>query len=529
MRSLSASGSPGYIQGHLPHHQRGIALLIFVIVVVLGSMTYFISRLSVEDIKLHQKTTTAQALHQAKQALLAYAAVYGDTDADGDGNADFPGEYGFLPCPDYNNGLDEGLEDSGNCGARAISKLGYLPWRTLGIAPSKDRGGACLLYAVSGEYKNDEAASSNKSLMLNEDTNGMFQVVDVANNPIVGMNPDERVVAIIFSAGESLLGQTRDVTAGALCSRDALTPSDYADYLDIGNSNLQGLPDTLDTFRHAIAGSDQLVAPAVPYNDTFVTITRKELWDAVISRPDFSVDLDSIMRRQTQALAMCLAAYANNSGNRKLPRPAAIDFGVFADYRTDGNYNDSAAVSFLGRFPHTVDNSDTMLGVANAPNTAEPVLFNKGFCDALMIGGPPINLNTGGAAEGYTLWKNWKDHFFYAVSDYYAPTNLPDSPPLLPPPDHWCDGTNCLRVGGTEYAAVVIYAGSRIGNTTRNEPHVFPPPLVSDVDTKKTLTNYIEVNNAIGNGKGDYTPTVASNDILFCITDTKPMGVVPCP
>lgn len=503
-----------------PNHQRGIALLIFAIMVALGSITYVLSGLSVEDIKLHKKKTTAQYLQQAKQALLAYAAAYSDLDSDSDGNADFPGEFGLLPCPDYNNGLAEGLEDSGNCGATAISKLGYLPWRTLGIAPFKDEGGACLLYAVSGEYKNDQsAAPTHKSLMLNEDTNGMFQVVDVVNNPIVGMNADERLVAIIFAPGESLPGQTRDITAGTLCNKEYILSADFSAYLDdaglVDNSSLQGVADTLDTILHARSGSDQLAAP---YNDTFVTITRKELWDAVISRPDFSTNVDSIIHRQTQAMAMCLAAYANNSGNRKLPRPADIDF-VGGDYRVDGNYSDSAAVSFLGRYPHAVDDSDVML-VANAPNAAVSTLFDKGFCDALVVaGGPNINLDTTIKAEGYMLWKNWKDHFFYAVSDYYAPTGAVDTGV----PSCNGDGSNCLSVGGTEYAAVVIYAGSRVGNSTRNEPL----PLASDVDTKKTLTNYLEVINPIGNGKGNYTPT--DNDIMFCITDSDPMDVVPCP
>ncbi|MDX2507093.1 MAG: hypothetical protein QNL62_21815 [Gammaproteobacteria bacterium] len=502
-------------------HQKGIALLIFVIMVVLGSITYYLTGLSVEDIKLYKTKSTAQSLQQAKQALLAYAAAYSDLDADSDGNADFPGEFGFLPCPDYNGGLDEGLEDNGSCGATAISKLGYLPWRTLGIAPFKGDGGACLLYAVSGEYKNDEAAATNKSLMLNEDSNGMFQIADVANNPIVGINPDERLVAIIFAPGESLPGQARNVVAGTLCNNEYLNVHAYLDAAgSVNNSSLQGVADSLDTFLHARPGSDQLAV--TPYNDTFVTITRKELWDAVISRPDFSANADSIIRRQTEALAKCLAAYANNSGNRKLPRPADIDFAG-GDYRIDGNYSDSAAASFLGRYPFTVANSDALLGVANAPNNAQPILFDKsllgiGFCDALVVaGGPEINLNTGTQAEGYMLWKNWKDHFFYAVSDYYAPTGAVDTGAP------GCNGTNCLGVGGTEYAAVVIYAGSRAGISTRNEPL----PLAGDVDTKKTLTNYLEVTNPVGNGKGDYTPT--DNDIMYCIRDTDPLKVVSCP
>lgn len=499
-----------------PVHQKGIALLIFVIMVALGSITYYITGLSLEGIKLQQTKSTAQSLQQAKQALLAYALAYSDVDLDGDGNADFPGEFGFLPCPDYNGGaLAEGIEDSGNCGVAGVSKLGYLPWRTLGIAPFKDQGGACLLYAITGEYKNDEsAAPTNKSLMLNEDTNGMFQIADITNTPVVGIKPDERLVAIVFAPGGPLPGQARNFTAGTLCNNEYLNFSAYLDAAGlVNNSSLQGVADTLDTFLHARSGSDQLVGP---YNDTFVTITRKELWGAVISRPDFSVNVDSIMRRQTQVLAMCLAAYANNSGNRKLPRPVDIDFAG-GDYRVDANYSDSAAVSFLGRYPRTVVNSDIMLA-GNAPNSAQSILFDKGFCDALMVaGGPAINLNTAIKAEGYMLWKNWKDHFFYAVSDYYAPTGAADTGAPS------CDGTNCLKVGGVEYAAVVIYAGSRVGTSSRNEPL----PLAGDVDTKKTLANYLEVTNPAGNGKGDYTPTV--NDIMFCITDSDPLGVVSCP
>ena len=115
------------------------------------------------------------------------------------------------------------------------------------------------------------------------------------------------------------------------------------------------------------------------------------------------------------------------------------------------------------------------------------------------------------------LWKNWKDHFFYAVSDYYAPTGAADTGA----PSCNGDGSNCLKVGPTEYAAVVIYAGSRVGISIRNEP------VAGDVDTKNNITNYLEVTNPIGNGKGDYTPT--DNDIMFCIEDTNPLSVVSCP
>jgi hypothetical protein len=234
------------------------------------------------------------------------------------------------------------------------------------------------------------------------------------------------------------------------------------------------------------------------------------------------------MLQMTEALALCIAAYGNNSDNRKLPRPAAVNFNGL-DYRTDANYNDTAAASYLGRYPYIVDDSDaalgTTLGVPNAPNISEPDLFKKGYCNALAVdSGSNINLNPAyppppppapqKPPEGYTTWKNWKDHFFYAVSGYYAPSSAPDTGAP-------CNATNCITVNGVRYAGVVLYAGSRIGVQVRNEP------VAGDVDTKNSLVNYIEVINPIGDGTGDYTPT--DNDIAFCIKDENPLTVVSCP
>ncbi len=501
--------------------QDGLALLVFVIVLVFGAISYFLASLSTVDVKQYQVVSTSMGLRQAKQALISYAATYNEIDSQPDGLADFPGELGFLPCPDYNGGaLSEGLEDNGNCGATSISKLGYLPWRTLGIEAFKDASGACLLYAVTGEYKNDEFSSSQKSLMLNEDSSGMFLVKDSADNPVTGATPDDRVVAIVFAPDVALTGQTRNHVAGSQCNKEHLNFAAYLDAVDvpvalpaktIDNSSLNVDAEKIDEFIHAVSGSSEL------YNDRFVTITRKEIWDAVVSRKDFLLNPNSMMRRQTEAMARCIAAYGNASGNRKLPRPVTTNFGMNADYRIDSNYDDTSIASHLGRYPHTVNDSDTTLA-GNAPNSAVPIVFNKGFCDAIPVpisGGGGVNLNTTAGAEGYRVWKNWKDHFFYAVSDYYSPSNAGDAGAPS------CDGTNCITVNTIEYAAVVIYANSRVGLKTRNEP------LDGDADTKFDLDNYIEVVNAVGNGTGDYTPT--DNDIMYCITDTDPLDVVSCP
>jgi hypothetical protein len=491
--------------------QDGIALLVFVIVLAFAAITYALNSVSIDQLRYEQTLTTQSALTRAKQALIDYAVTYEDSN---------PGEYGFLPCPDhFDSGVpDEGGSDGGTCGGTRENMLGLFPWTSLETGILKSGTGQCLWYAVSGEYKNPP-----QTAMLNEDTNGAMRLYHADGvNIKQGADAEDRVIAIIFNPSKVLPGQNRNFDNTSLCGKD-YNPMEYLEGNGtINNSTLTGGELTIDDFiKSGVVGGVATDELSPPYNDQIITITRKELWDAVVTRRDFVANNDSAMRHMTEALAWCIAAYGNNSNNRKLPRPAAVDFNGL-DYRADANYDDTVAASYLGRYPHTVDDSDTALGALNAPNEGEEILFNKGFCNTLAVaGGPAVNLNTTSGAEGYTIWKNWKDHFFYAVSDYYAPSSAADT---IGPN---CDGSNCIVVGGNEYAAVVLFAGSRTGDQIRNEP------LAGDDDTKNLLKHYIEVNNPLDDGTGDYTPTGAigatSRDIAYCITDADTFTVESCP
>jgi hypothetical protein len=489
-----------------PFGQKGMALLIFVIFMVFGAMAYFLSSLSLEEIKQHQIESTAKSLQRAKQALIAYAVTYGDIDGNADTKPDFPGEYGFLPCPDYNAGLAEGLEDNGNCGATGLSKVGFFPWKTLDLPVLKDDSGTCLLYAVTGEYKNDESATPNKTLMLNEDSNGMFQIVDEAGAVVRGANAEDRIVAIIFAPGKvlTLTGQNRTFLAGSICGQEYTKPEEY---LDVGgvanNSDVSTTPNTIDKFIHATADSIADTNPN-PYNDRFVTITRDEIWGAIVNR----TDLIQKMTDMTEALAMCLRDYAAANGNDRLPWPVST---TLADYRDNINYDDNtdATPGYAGRYPFTVDSSNSAIPGANISNE----LFVEAGCNAIVVtSGATVDLQTTGS-EYRVLWENWKDHFFYAVSQDYAPDVTPAT----------C-GT-CITVDSTTRAAMVVFSGSRQTGEVRNEP------LAGDIDTKFDVRNYIENVNATKfpdlTGNGLYT-TATSNDIMYCLTTASPPAVVTC-
>ena len=107
-----------------------------------------------------QKTMMSLAL--AQQALLAYAQQsLGLTQCES--NCPRPGD---LPCPDRNN---DGIAET-SCSN--TSRLGRLPWKTLGIGDVRDGSGEQLWYAVSELYKNNP-----RILPLNLDTSGTWSVL----------------------------------------------------------------------------------------------------------------------------------------------------------------------------------------------------------------------------------------------------------------------------------------------------------------------------------------------------------------
>lgn len=486
--------------------QHGLALLTFVIVIALAFVSYSISNLEIANIKVEQAKDTQLALKKAKQALINFAVLNVDSE---------PGYYGFLPCPDVSDTAvpSEGGSD-GTCGITSYNSIGLFPWTSLETGVLRSNGGDCFWYVVSGDYK-----ASPATKMLNEDSNGAFKVYDYKGAIKYGATAEDRVVAIVFNPNGVIAAQDRDFDTTSKCGLD-YSPEEFLegngtiDNAEVTTKETSTTPFVVDEFIDSGPDSEKLT---VPFNDQLIVITRDELWNEVKKRKDLLENQDSSIKRLTEALALCIAEYGNNSGNRKLPRPAAVDF-VGDDYRDNSNYDDTSFTNYLGRYPYIVNNSDAELTSTHAPNEAVTELFDKGFCESITMpvasGGGNINLKPGANSEEYIMWNNWKDHFFYAVSDYYDPDNTgAGSVPN-------CDGTNCIRINGAEYAGVVFFSGSRTGTQVRNDAKF------GDVDTKNNITNYLELVSFSATGTSDHTPT--GNDLAFCITDTNPFTVISC-
>lgn len=217
-----------------PNRQAGV--IMFVVLMLLGLMVAALvlgltSNLTQRAMRERQ---TADALAQAKQALIGRAAT----------DNSIPGS---LPCPDLNNDGVAELFVGNDC----PSYVGRLPWRTLGLPDLRDGSSERLWYALSPNFRDHPSAQP-----LNSETPG--QLV------ITGSAPATNVIAIVFAPGTALGNQVRDGANG----------NSVANYLEGENAN--GVPPADMTFTTA--------SPSSIFNDELLPIMREDLFPVVEMR-----------------------------------------------------------------------------------------------------------------------------------------------------------------------------------------------------------------------------------------------------
>ncbi len=516
---------------HPPRRQRGLALLILLMIVSLSASYLLLKTFnkSSSTLAVTRNNRTQVALMQAKQALLTYAATVG-AEKSMDLSKIYPGVPGYLPCPDLGASMTTTVAEgqaASTCGSPLVSQIGRLPWYSLGLDALKDSSGECLWYAVSGTYKAalNGVTGVSTSNMMNWDTRGLFDVfADGGVNYLTGgSNPATRAVAVIFAPGARLNAQDRTPTA--VSSPNTGAPNcggnyTVASYLESANGvdNTSVVSSAADTIVQFIAGNK-----SDTFNDQLVYITREELWTAIKKRPDFQDYLTGIPNGIAYKVASCLANFGNNNqkffsnGDRRLPSPAAVSLSIttLSTYMLDASYDD-VDLRIVGRVPFLVNNSRSGSGSTRPINN----LLSPYYLFSL----------TSSSTNCYSLlsnadiawYENWKDHLFYAVSNAYRPRATPNTPVAT------CDTTNCIQVGGSamRYAGVVIFAGERNSSQSR------------ETATDRSLAaNYLEGANSSnislvspgGNENYVYTsPGVTPfNDTLYCILTNYQINATP--
>lgn len=268
--------------------QRGASLLLMAVIAALIVFGLFSFRSPV-NFRTEQGLATADALAQAKAALIGYAATYKDTHTATDQVA------GYLPCPDTDN---DGNAEA-NCGSAGESVVGRLPWKSLGLPPLRDSDGECLWYAVAGRAKN-----SPKTADYNWDTPGQFIVQTPGSQILSGTTPHSRPLTVIFAAGRPLNTQTRSSGTGECSGGTAV------------NDFLEGLG-TLGTGNTTITVGDADTIRNGTNNDRVLWISSTDIFTPIKKRSDFKTDIDAMLSDVANHLnTLTPASLPNASGSK---------------------------------------------------------------------------------------------------------------------------------------------------------------------------------------------------------------------
>ncbi len=385
---------------HLRQLQRGAALLIFMILMVMGAMTYLVNSLTPEMIEARRAQRTDAALAQAKATLLWYAETFREQQNKIQMDAgNLPPNYvhAYLPlpdlgtnnntnpfgCPDYPSG--EGCDANLSGSALHKTVVGRFPWALFGTGPLRDGYGECLWYAVSGSHQRIE-----KIEPMNWDTLGEIDIVttnetDPAKLKSLIATAHERPTAIIFSPGPPLANQNRGATDGNVVTQcggnyipaNYLEPSLAASLLDSAgavtstSAYFSGAVSTSNTDATNLAISTQgkvykdgtsfkntcpssstncgLVA-----NDTGLEITSATLFDAVRKNRNFRNEIDQMTERIAECARDQIAA-SNFGTNGKVNDACSIGLDAFGPPGYYAHYREQVFVSKCASCAVTVD------------------------------------------------------------------------------------------------------------------------------------------------------------------------------
>jgi hypothetical protein len=292
--------------------QKGVALIIFALVVALVLTSLLISQLDAPQVKIARDKTTAVVLAQAKAALIARAVM----------DSNIPGS---LPCPSTSityDGVADTLSAS-NC----PNYIGWYPWKTLSTGDIRDGNSERLWYVISPAYRDNLAV-----LPLNSDTAGTLNVDGTSD-----------IVAIIFAPGTSI-SQSRP-------------SNNVVDYLEGTNTNG-------DTTYSAMLSATQ--------NDKLITISRDEIMRPVEKRVAGEV-LSCLKDYNKNSNVIPISGLPDGDGNldrHPWSTNGAGSYPSFADAdnsrfgRIPDNFNNTRAFSF-----NIMSSSWSSVGVSCRPIT----------------------------------------------------------------------------------------------------------------------------------------------------------------
>ncbi|QLI80992.1 hypothetical protein HZU75_05335 [Chitinibacter fontanus] len=246
--------------------QNGAVLLVLMLILTVGIASLLLASRNPRDPEAVRREQNAIILAQAREALLAWSLTRDGTVGTGNcspsssanGRACAPLE---LPCPANPN--ETAINSIGtsitscNSAASPAARIGWLPWKTLGIPKLVDAYGEPLWYSV--DYGFVVRTQDTEARKINSDSLSVLQLFQQGQEiSAQGENP----AALIFSAGPPIGNQLRN------------SPYAVAQYLEGAGA-----------YSNATIGGPYVSASlADDFNDQIVVITGRELIDLAAAR-----------------------------------------------------------------------------------------------------------------------------------------------------------------------------------------------------------------------------------------------------
>jgi type II secretory pathway pseudopilin PulG len=413
--------------------QRGAVFIVMMVIMVLGTAAFLTSSLNSATLQVARDEVTADALAQAKEALIGYAVK----SQQGNSNTCYntfshvnscarPGD---LPCPDTDN---DGV--AGNTTPLVMTcslpsqRIGRLPWKTLDLPDLRDGSGERLWYAVSNNFKNSPRTNcyvSGSSGCLNSDTVGTISVFSPDGTILNDGGGSTGVVAVILAPGDVL--QRDDGTQQDRSSAGVNIPSNYLDIATIGGNTEDNANFTDGSSSNGfIQGRIKDGNGRTIVNDHLLSISQDNL-------------MQPIQKRVAAEVRLCLKDYASNNHGRYPWATPVTDLTT--------NYDDSSN-RYFGRIPNNLNNTqDDSGGTMSDQWGACSTHFN--------------NYSAG-------WWLNWKEFVFYGLAKNFSPNHSPA--PGFP---STCTAAtdHCLKINDSDTQArfVVIVAGKKLDNPDQTQ------------------------------------------------------------
>ena len=329
--------------------QRGIALIVLLVILVLGATWFMVTRVARLSLShaASERERNAVVLKRAKEALIGYVAS--QAAEIGEPNP------GRLPCPEaagYIGGANEG-QASGSC---TLPAVGRLPWRTLGLDKLVDAHGEPLWYVVSPGW-----AITSGLLTINSNTLGQLAVNGQAN----------AAVALIIAPGTPMNAQAssgcsarNQLTRGAPST--AINPLDYIECFDTASASFS------------------TTGPAASFNDQVVAVTVADVMPGIEA-----AIADRIQRQIVPELKTVYAAPSWGLSGSDVVYPFAAPFSDPSTSAMEGS-----AGSYRGLVPLNYSETSAGSGVDCTPGGTAP------RCAPTFIGWTGTPTLSGGSVYG---------------------------------------------------------------------------------------------------------------------------------